>query len=144
VLHYTVGVASTTTNVTTNAQHGIELGSGKLADAVPTGNSTDGTYCTFELKNTGKAASLAKNPHPQDLSAYLGSDIYRLKAEVKGKGWKVALPNALAYAKAGKQKTVSVAVGCQGDCSKEATVTLVATSESDKSVTKSKTCKVRL
>jgi len=144
VLHYTVGAASTATNVTTSAQHGIELGSGKV---VSNGNATspaDGLYCTFELKNTGKAASLATNPHPQDLSAYLGSDIYRLKAEVEGAGWKAAVPNALAYAKAGKQKTVNVAVGCQGYCSKEATVTLVATSESDRSVTRTKTCKVRL
>jgi glucosamine 6-phosphate synthetase-like amidotransferase/phosphosugar isomerase protein len=63
---------------------------------------------------------------------------------VKGEGWKVAVPNALAYAKAGKQKTVSVAVGCESGCSKEATVTLTATSESDKKVTTSKTCKVRM
>lgn len=144
VLHYTVGAASTATNATTSAQHGIELGSGKVVSNGNVTSPADGLYCSFELKNTGKAASLATNPHPQDLSAYLGSDIYRLKAEVKGAGWKVAVPNALAYAKAGKQKTVNVAVGCEGYCSKEATITLIATSESDKSVTGTKTCKVRL
>ena len=144
VLHYNVGVASTATNVTTSAQYGIELGSGKVASSGYSTSPADGSYCTFELKNTGKAAVLATNPHPQDLSEYLGSDIYRLSADVKGEGWKVAVPNALAYAKAGEQKTVSVAVGCESGCSKEATVTLTATSESDKKVTKSKTCKVRM
>jgi M6 family metalloprotease-like protein len=144
VLHYTVGVASTATNQTTSAQYGIELGSGKVTSNKNSAKPADGSYCTFELKNTGKAAVLATNPHPQDLSEYLGSDIYRLSATVKGQGWKVAVPNALAYASAGKQKTVSVAVGCESGCSKEATVTLTATSESDKTVTKSKACKVRL
>ncbi|KAK1907841.1 hypothetical protein P3342_006170 [Pyrenophora teres f. teres] len=119
VLHYTVGVASTATNATTSAKHGIELGSGKVA-------------------------ALSTNPHPQDLSAYLGSDIFRLEAKIGGEGWKVALPNALAYAGAGKQKTVKVAVGHGNGASKEATVTLTATSESDKSVSRVKTCKVRL
>jgi hypothetical protein len=138
VLHYAIGVASTATNATTSATYGIELGSGKVASAAT------GTYCTFELKNTGKAAKLDTNPHPQDLSSYLGSDIYRLEAEVKGEGWNVTVPNALAYAKAGKQKTVQVAVGCTGECSKEATVSLKVTSEGDKSVSRVKTCKVRL
>ena len=141
VLHYTVGVASTATNVTTTAKHGIELGSGKIANSSSTAT---GTYCTFELKNTGQAAALGTNPHPQDLSAYLGSDIFRLEAKVEGEGWKVALPNALAYAGAGKQTTVKVAVGHGSGASKEATVTLTATSESDKSVSRVKTCKVRL
>lgn len=144
VLHYTVGVKSTSKNTTSSASYGIELGSGKVADSTYGKGPADGTYCTFELKNTGKAASLATNPHPQDLSAYLGSDIFRLAAEVKGDGWKVAVPNALAYAKAGKQKTVSVAVGCKSGCSKEATVTLTVSSESDASVTRTKTCKVRI
>jgi M6 family metalloprotease-like protein len=144
VLHYTVGAASTATNATISTQYGIELDSGKVASTGYSTNPADGTYCTFELKNTGRAAVLATNPHPQDLSEYLGSDIYRLSAVVEGEGWKVAVPNALAYAKAGKQKTVSVAVGCDGNCSKEATVTLTATSESSKTVTKSKTCKVRI
>ena len=144
VLHYTVGVKSTSTNTTSTATYGIELGSGKLETSGYGKSAVDGAYCTFELKNTGKAVELSSNPHPQDLSSYLGSDIYSLAAEVEGEGWKVAVPNALAYAKAGKQKTVKVAVGCDGECSKEATVTLKVTSESDKKVQRTKTCKVRI
>ncbi|CAO2653547.1 Nn.00g029580.m01.CDS01 [Neocucurbitaria sp. VM-36] len=144
VLHYTVGVKSTSTNTTFTATYGIELGSGKLETSGYGKSAADGAYCSFELKNTGKAANLSSNPHPQDLSAYLGSDIYRLAAEVEGEGWKVAVPNALAYAKAGKQKTVKVAVACGGECAKEATVTLTVTSEGDKKVQRTKTCKVRI
>ncbi|KAF1850555.1 M6 metalloprotease [Cucurbitaria berberidis CBS 394.84] len=143
VLKYTVGVKSTS-NTTSTAKHGIELGSGKLEVSGYGKSAADGAYCSFELNNTGKAAQLSSNPHPQDLSAYLGSDIYRLTAEVEGKGWKVAVPNALAYAQAGKQKTVKVAVGCDGGCAKEATVTLKVTSEGDKKVQQTKTCKVRI
>jgi M6 family metalloprotease-like protein len=143
VLHYTVGAASTSNNVITSAPRNIELGFGKVANIVHNRNPADGIYCNFELKNTGKATALATNPHPQDLSAYLGSDIYRLRVEVEGEGWKVTLPNALAYAKAGEQKTVRVAVGCDGNCSREAIVTLVATSESDRTISTSKTCNVR-
>lgn len=144
VLRYTVGVKSTSTSTTSSTTPGIELGSGKLQSAISAQSAAKGTFCTFELKNTAKAAPLSSNPHPQDLSAYLGSDIYRLSASVEGAGWKVAVPNALAYAGAGKQKTVSVAVGCDGACAKEATVSLTVTSESDVSVQKVKTCKVRL
>lgn len=146
VLHYTVGVKSTSANTSSTASYGIELGSGKVEASSSGKTAADGTYCSFELKNTGKAAKLSTNPHPQDLSAYLGSDIYRLDAKVKGDGWKVAVPNALAYAGAGKQKTVKVAVGCKAGatCAKEATVTLTATSESDNKVQGVKTCKVRL
>lgn len=144
VLHYTVGVKSTSTNSTSSASYGIELGSGKVDSSQYGASPAEGTYCTFELKNTGKAVAVSPNPHPQDLSAYLGSDIYRLDAKVEGEGWKVAVPNALAYAQAGKQKTVKVAVGCSGSsCAKEATVTLTVTSESDGKVQRVKTCKVR-
>ena len=37
------------------------------------------TTCTFPLKNTGAAAA-TPNVHPQDATAYLDSDIYRLSA----------------------------------------------------------------
>lgn len=146
VLHYTVGVKATSTNNTTSATYGIELGSGKVESSGYGALLTDGAYCTFELRNTGKVTQLSSNPHPQDLSAYLGSDIYRLNAEVEGEGWKAAAPNALAYAKAGKQKTVKVAVGCDKGtaCAKEATVTLTVTSESNSQVQRVKTCKVRV
>lgn len=145
VLHYTVGVASTS-NTTTNATRSIELTTGIPLPSSNSAPAVNGTFCTFELKNTGTAAVLAANPHPQDLSAYLGSDIYRLEATVEGEGWRVATPNAFAFAAAGEQKTVQVAVGCgTGNvCAKEATVSLTVRSESDVGISRVKSCKVKL
>ncbi|KAL1607898.1 hypothetical protein SLS60_002836 [Paraconiothyrium brasiliense] len=139
ILHYTVGVSSTASNGTA-ASYGVELGEGTV-DAT---NSTSASWCAFTLKNTGSAASNASSVHPQDLSAYLGSDIYKLSAEVEGAGWKVETPNALAWAKFGEETTARVAVGTTGGYSTggEAVVTLTVTSESDASVKASSTCKV--
>lgn len=141
VLHYTVGVSSTAANATANT-YGVEVAEG----VVQTTNSSSASWCTFSLKNTGAAASSFAHVHPQDLSAYLGSDIYRLSATVEGAGWKVETPNALAYAKFGEQTVAKVAVGTTSKgystASSEAVVTLTVTSESDPSVKTSAVCKV--
>lgn len=142
VLRYTVGVASTTTNATTN-KYGVELSHGRV-DAEHGSSAALGVFCTFTLKNTGRAGNITANPHPQDLSAYLGADIYRLTAEVRGEGWKVETPNALAHAKFGEETMVRVAVGSTGTygTASKATVKLTVTSESDTSKKVTKTCTV--
>ncbi|KAH9870939.1 hypothetical protein J1614_006511 [Plenodomus biglobosus] len=145
VLHYTVGVASTSSSNSTStstATHSLDLSPGKLN---PITSPANATYCTFELKNTGTTAPLATNPHPQDLSPYLGSSIYRLHASVDGEGWIVATPNALAWAAAGERKSVRVAVGCARaeGCSSNATVSLEVSSEEDERVRRVATCEVR-
>jgi hypothetical protein len=136
VLKYTVGVRSTSTNSTSTATHGVELSNG----------TTEGSFCTFELKNTGTAPSNATRVHPQDLSAYLGSDIYRLSAEIDSESWKVGVPNALAFAKYGESTSVKVAFGAVTNGTsygtKGATVKLTAISESDPKVSSVATCKV--
>lgn len=141
VLHYTVGVSSTVANATSSANaYGVEVSKG-IAEAT---NSSTASYCAFTLKNTGAAkGNSSLGVHPQDLSAYLGSDIYKLSAEVDNEDWKVELPNALAYAKFGDETTVRVAVGSAGGYSTGgATVTLTVTSESDASTKASAECKV--
>ncbi|MFI6786876.1 M6 family metalloprotease domain-containing protein [Nonomuraea sp. NPDC050383] len=106
---------------------------------VPAGKNV--SRCSFPLLNTGKAAP-AQGQHPEDVSAYLGSDVYRLKAEVKGKGWTAQLPNELASVAFGKQAGVTVnAVRASGG-DRLATVTLTATSESDPARTATATCHV--
>ncbi|KAF1912758.1 hypothetical protein BDU57DRAFT_541482 [Ampelomyces quisqualis] len=136
VLKYTVGVRSTSTNNTSTATHGVELNTG----------TADGYLCTFDLKNTGKAASNASGIHPQDLSAYLGSDIYRLSAEIDSDSWKVGVPNALAHAKIGESTSVMVAFGPATNGTSygttSATITLTVTSESDPKIKSVATCKV--
>jgi hypothetical protein len=147
VLRYTVGVApAAASNATATADlntYGVGLSNGTVEAA----NSTDGAvYCAFTLKNTGHAPnSSTPNPHPQDLSPYLGYDIYRVSAEVEGEGWKVAVPNALATAKFGEETVVRVAVGKEGGGyarSGAADVTVEVVSELDGGVQKRARCRV--
>ena len=85
------------------------------------------TTCTFNLKNTGAAAAVPAGTHPQDASAYLNNDIYRLSATATGTGWSAYLKNAFATAKFGD--TVSVPVYIEKGTG-AGTVTLNAVSES--------------
>ncbi|MEU7744521.1 M6 family metalloprotease domain-containing protein [Nonomuraea sp. NPDC049158] len=106
---------------------------------IPAGQGV--STCNFPLLNTGKAAP-AQGQHPEDVSAYLNSDVYRLKAEVQGKGWTAQLPNALAAIDFGKQEVVTVnAVRASGG-DRTAKVKLTATSESDPAKTVTATCPV--
>ncbi|TGJ78638.1 hypothetical protein E0Z10_g10132 [Xylaria hypoxylon] len=140
VLHYTVAVRSL--DGSGASKHGVKLGAGAVAKD-KTAKATDkGVTCTFQLTNSGKyvAGNVA---HPQDLSAYLTSDIYRLSAKVDGQGWRVELPNVLAAAEYGKGTTVNVAVGAAKTAKSSAVVTLTATSESDPKISAIATCQVK-
>ncbi|SEG39144.1 M6 family metalloprotease domain-containing protein [Nonomuraea solani] len=106
---------------------------------LPTGKNL--STCKFPLFNTGKAAP-AQGQHPEDVSAYLNSDLYRLKAEVQGKGWTAQLPNALSSVAFGKQSLVSVNAVRGAGADRLARVKLTATSESDPSKTVTATCHV--
>ncbi|MFI7421677.1 M6 family metalloprotease domain-containing protein [Nonomuraea sp. NPDC049684] len=109
------------------------------AAGVPTGKNV--STCTFPVFNTGRAAP-AQGQHPEDVSAYLNSDVYRVKAEVQGKGWTAQVPNALASVAFGKQAPVTVnAVRAPGG-DRLARVKLTAVSESDPTKTATATCHV--
>ncbi|MFG1699113.1 M6 family metalloprotease domain-containing protein [Nonomuraea sp. NPDC049309] len=112
----------------------------KLLPSVGLPSGKNVSTCTFPLINTGKKAP-ARGRHPEDVSAYLNADVYRLKAEVQGKGWSVRLPNALASVEFGKQKPVSVDAVRDGGAH-VAKVKLTATSESDPAKTMTATCTV--
>ncbi|KAI1157667.1 hypothetical protein F5B18DRAFT_665807 [Nemania serpens] len=146
VLHYTAAVRSL--DGSGASKHGVKLQSGTVAkDGNGYGHAkpkpTDkGVTCEFELTNSGKYVA-GQAAHPQDLSAYLKSDVYRLSAKVDGRGWRVELPNALAVAAYGKATTVSVAVGAAKDAKSSAVVTLTATSESDPKVSATAKCQVK-
>jgi hypothetical protein len=131
VLRYTVGVRST-------------AGAGPQTRGVSVGAGTQGTAegyttCTFPLKNTGAAAT---DPalHPQDANAFLGSDIYRLSASAGGTGWTAHLKNALAAVKFGETVQVPVYIEKAAGAAASGSVTLNATSESDRSKSMSVTC----
>ncbi len=131
ILHYKVGVRSL--DGSGPQTRGVALGS-------PLSGASEGfTTCTFPLTNTGAAAATDPALHPQNASAYLTSDIYRLSATAQGTGWNAYLKNEFATAKFGD--TVQVPVYVSKDAGAGAgQVTLTAKSESDPSKTASATC----
>ena len=136
-LSYTVAVRSL--DGAGAGTRGLTLGPGLPAGGGrPTGT---GVTCSFPLKNTGRYAAGAQE-HPEDVTPYLASDVYRLSATVKGRGWRVELPNALATAANGATTTARVAVGATAGAAPAGLVTLTATSESDPRRSVSRQCLV--
>ncbi|PHH90899.1 hypothetical protein CDD83_2318 [Cordyceps sp. RAO-2017] len=137
VLSYTIGIRSL--NSTDRSRHGVRLSAGKARTGgqdKPTGR---GALCSFDLTNSGTPSGHhSHQPH----SAALGSEIYRLRAEVEGSGWRVEVRNALAVARFGETVCVDVAVGALADAADTGTVTLTASSESDSSVKAVARCEV--
>ncbi|HEV2779309.1 MAG TPA: M6 family metalloprotease domain-containing protein [Actinophytocola sp.] len=102
----------------------------------------DGLHtCAFPLTNTGQLYP-AQTQHPEDVSAYLRGDVYRLSATVDGSGWTVSLPNRLASANVREQTQVPVYARQDGPGSRLVRVKLTATSESDPTKTATATCYV--
>lgn len=136
VLSYIVGVRSLEGSGA--SEFGVELADGSpivSEENVPTGN---GVFCSFDLTNTGTYT--AGGDHPQDVSEFVGSDIYRLQAVVSGEGWRVEIPNVLVPAKFGETVSANVAVGAAEDASEEGVVTLTVISESDGTVEATAEC----
>ena len=90
------------------------------------GSSEGFTTCTFPLTNTGAAAA-TPNVHPQDASAYLGSDVYRLSASTSASGWEAHLRSALTTAKFGETVQVPVYIFKTAGAAASGSVTLTAT-----------------
>ena len=78
--------------------------------------------------------------HPQDSTAFLTSDVYRLSATATGTGWTAKILNALAAAKFGETVKVPVYVTKATGAAAAGTVSLTATSESDPSATQTAVC----
>jgi M6 family metalloprotease-like protein len=134
VLAYTVAIRSLDGAGPQQRGVAVDTGTSSVADGV--------SICTFPLRNTGAGAPAA-GQHPEDVSAYLGSDVYRLKATVSGRGWNVQLPTALASVDFSAGTGVKVnAIPGEGTIALTATVKLTATSESDPTKTATATCRV--
>jgi len=137
VLSYTVGVKSLDSKGG-GQKHSVALTKGTAEHGKPT---EKGVTCSFQLHSNGSSTT-ASGGHPQDVSSYLRSDVYRLNATVEGSGWRVELPNALAVAKFGSSVAVKVAVRADASAEHKAKVKLTATSESDPSVSTTGLCAV--
>ncbi|KAM0259655.1 hypothetical protein ACHAQJ_003234 [Trichoderma viride] len=141
VLSYTVGARSLVD--TSSSEYGIQMTSGVPFTYGRSSPITGGIFCEFELTNNGTYVGSGKD-HPQVLSEHLEWEIFRLEADVKGSGWKVALPNAVISVKYGQTVKAYVAVSADMHA-KDAVgvVELTATSESDPSVVATSICKVK-
>ncbi|KAK2015515.1 M6 family metalloprotease domain-containing protein [Colletotrichum eremochloae] len=143
ILSYTVAVRSLEGEGGASV-HDVSLGDGAVTDLKSNTPTGQGVTCSFQLTNSGSYVAVDPNvaQHPEDVSAFLDSDVYRLSAGVEGAGWRVELPNALVAAKFGEVKSARVSVGAASDASELAVVTLKATSESDPSVVASAQCQL--
>ena len=128
VLHYKVGVRSL--DGAGPQTRGVSLASPQL------GNAEGYTTCTLQLKNTGAMATIP-NVHPQDASAFLDSDVYRLSTTATGTGWAAYVKNAFASAEFGQSVSVPVYIEKGTGAG---SVTLKAVSESDPTKTASAVC----
>lgn len=136
ILHYKVAVRSL--DGAGPQTRGVALAS---APAEPVGQG-EWAACTFPLRNTGAASAVPAGVHPQDASAWLGSDVYRLSATASGEGWTAQLKNALAAVPFGETVRVPVHVARAAGASASGSVTLKAVSESDPTKTATAVCGV--
>ena len=104
ILHYKVAVKSL--DGAGPQTRGVALASAAGSEVAPGQWST----CTFSLKNTGAAATTGPTLHPQDETANLTSDVYRLAAGASGTGWSAKILNALTAVKFGESVSVPVYV----------------------------------
>jgi len=129
-LSYTVAIRSL--DGSGAGRHGVRL--------LPTAGVAwqgDWARCRFPLRNTGRASVAGQ--HPEDVSAYLGADVYRLSATAQSSGWSVRVPNALAVAQAGTTGTATVYAKRESG-GRLGRITLTARSESDPTRSDTATC----
>ncbi|PPK67086.1 M6 family metalloprotease domain-containing protein [Actinokineospora auranticolor] len=133
ILSYTVAIRSL--SGAGPQKRGVQVQS-TSANPAPDGVAT----CAFPLSNTGTGAKPA-GQHPEDVSAYLNGDVYRVTAKTDNSEWTVAVPNALTTAQFGE--TVRVPVHAKRNSgSGQTTVTFTATSESNTTATATTTCTI--
>lgn len=85
---------------------------------------------SFKIKNSGQPVEVNSSSHPSYFSRHLNYDLYRLEASIKGRGWKVFLPNALSAVEFGQEKEIIIYVLPSAGCSQKASLSLKASSES--------------
>lgn len=141
ILSYTVGVRSL--DGSGPQKRGVALQTGACKPGQPATAGRPAAACEFTLKNTGEAAQTDPALHPQDATAYLQDDIYRLSVSVSGRGWRAQLQNALAAVKFGEAQSVPVYVAAGAGRAGSAKITLKARSESDPTKTATAVIKVK-
>ncbi|KAG5994053.1 hypothetical protein E4U54_003194 [Claviceps lovelessii] len=140
VLSYTVGARSLKS--TNKSKFGVQVSDGRPVVARGSTPTSKGVLCSFNVTNSGTYAKGGHGNIAPDLSRHLGYDIFRLRASVKGKGWRTEVPNALVAAKFGETVETSIAVGALASADDVGIVTLTVTSDSDPRAKKTARCEV--
>ncbi|PHH82143.1 hypothetical protein CDD82_6833 [Ophiocordyceps australis] len=126
VLSYTVALRSLDSKDKTRRRVGLTPAK---AEPCPSNRPTGrGVVCSFNLTNHGSDASHDKQSH---LAAFQGSDVFRLRADVEGSGWRAQVRNALVAVQQGHTVDVGVAVAASADADNMGRVILTAASETD-------------
>ncbi|MDH2429049.1 M6 family metalloprotease domain-containing protein [Sphaerisporangium sp. TRM90804] len=113
----------------------------RVLPSVGAAKGAEWAACRFPVVNTGRAAAPA-GQHPEDVGAYLKSDVYRLTAGVQGKGWTTWVPNQLTAVDFGKTTLVPVYAQRAPGGDRLARLNLTATSESDPTKKSTATCQM--
>jgi M6 family metalloprotease-like protein len=100
----------------------------------------DWSRCTVFVRNTGKAAAVPPG-HPEDVTTYLGSDVYRISATAPA-GSTAWLPATVTTARFGELVPVHVFVKRAPGATRHAQVSIGVTSESDPTKTATSTCRI--
>ena len=97
----------------------------------------------FRIANTGRPAAVPADAHPQDASAFILGDIYRISVKATGDGWTAVLSNELVAVKFGADARVPVFIARAASGASTGTITVTATSESDPTKTATTNYRVR-
>ncbi len=95
--------------------------------------------CTLPVLNTGRAAAVPPG-HPQDVSAFTGSDLYRISATATATGWTTFLPATVVSAKFGQTVPVQVFAKRAPGTRPGTQIRVTVTSESDPTKSATASC----
>jgi M6 family metalloprotease-like protein len=124
ILSYTIGVRSL------DGAGPQTRGVSASAPATATIMGLTGAF-DVSLRNTGTPAVVAAGLHPQDVAAFVGSDVYRVSISVAGQGWFADVRSALVALKFGEASPVPILLRRDPGGAASARVTFTAVSESD-------------
>jgi hypothetical protein len=99
------------------------------------------TKCVLPVLNTGKAAAIPPG-HPEDVTAYARSDVYRVAASAANPGWTTFVPATVVSAEFGRTVPVQVYAQRAPGTRPGTQIRVTVTSESDPTKTATATCRV--
>jgi hypothetical protein len=100
-------------------------------------------YVFFKVSNTGEPSATDTSLHHQITSRWLNGDIYRLSVKCEGTGYSALLLNELISLEPGETAEIPVYVSIDKGASRKAKVNLIIQSESDHSLLKASSFKIK-